>query len=94
MARQPPLSWLRPSVQSQDLSWTPGDRRLADFGRRLRELRLAHGLTIGELGLPYSRAYVSLLEAGGIAPTVRALETIAERLAVSPAELLRVRESH
>ncbi len=57
------------------------------FGRRVRTIRMAKGLTQAQLAGPYSRAYISLLEAGGIEPSSRALQTLAERLGVDLREL-------
>jgi len=64
------------------------DQRL-EFGQWLRTLRLARGLSQNDLAGPYSRAYVSLLEAGGISPSERAIDTLAVRLGVHPDALAR-----
>jgi transcriptional regulator with XRE-family HTH domain len=56
-------------------------------GQRIRSIRVSKGLTQADLAGPYSRAYISLLEAGGIAPSPRAVETLAARLGVEPADL-------
>ena len=60
-------------------------------GQQVRSIRLAKGLSQADLAGPYSRAYISLLEAGGIAPSARAVQTLAERLGVEPS-VLRPRE--
>ncbi|MFF8911381.1 helix-turn-helix domain-containing protein [Streptomyces olivaceoviridis] len=55
------------------------------FGRRLRELRLARGLSqaeVAEGGL--STAYLSRLESGARPPTAKVLEHLVERLGVQP----------
>lgn len=58
------------------------------FGRRLRERRLAAGLTQAELaGKKFSHAYVSVLEAGRREPSRRAVEYFAQRLGVAVEEL-------
>jgi transcriptional regulator with XRE-family HTH domain len=62
-----------------------------ELGQRVRALRLSRGLSQADLARPYSRAYVSLLESGGIDPSPRALETLAGRLGVSPDALARPR---
>jgi transcriptional regulator with XRE-family HTH domain len=62
-----------------------------ELGQRVRALRLSRGLSQADLARPYSRAYVSLLESGGIDPSPRALETLAARLGVSPDVLMRQR---
>ena len=59
------------------------------LGRRLRQLRLARGMTQKELAAPnYSYAYVSTIEAGRRNPSREAVEHFAHRLGVSPEELL------
>jgi transcriptional regulator with XRE-family HTH domain len=61
---------------------------LRALGRRLRDLRLAAGLTQAELaGDKFSHAYVSVLEAGRREPSRAALEYFAARLGV-PVEKL------
>jgi transcriptional regulator with XRE-family HTH domain len=64
------------------------------FGRRLRERRLAAGLTQAELaGERFSHAYVSVLEAGRREPSRAAVEYFAQRLGVSVEELWAERGS-
>jgi len=89
MPNQPALSWLHPSPPAERIRGAPGETQLREFGRRLRTLRQSRRLSQVELGRPYSSAYISLLEQGGIVPTDRALRTIADRLGISPVELLR-----
>jgi transcriptional regulator with XRE-family HTH domain len=61
---------------------------LIRVGRRLRELRLAAGLTQAELaGRRFSHAYVSVLEAGRREPSRAAIDYFAQRLGVSVEEL-------
>ncbi len=61
---------------------------LARVGRRLRELRLAAGLTQAELaGRRFSHAYVSVLEAGRREPSRAAVDYFAQRLGVAVEEL-------
>lgn len=61
---------------------------LTRVGRRLRELRLAAGMTQAELaGRRFSHAYVSVLEAGRREPSRAAVEYFAQRLGVAVEEL-------
>ncbi|MCY4726594.1 helix-turn-helix transcriptional regulator [Nocardioides sp. STR2] len=60
-----------------------------DLGRRLRSIRVARGLTQGEVvGDTMSVAYLSRLETGARRPTVKALVALAARLDVSIDSLL------
>lgn len=57
----------------------------ASFGGRLRDARVAAGLTQAELGAPkFSRSYVSLLESGSRQPTREVVAHVAERLQLDP----------
>jgi hypothetical protein len=62
----------------------------SDFGRNVRAVRHARGITLEalahEVGLAYS--YVGELERGRRNPTLKVVEQIARVLAVSPLELL------
>lgn len=61
---------------------------LARVGNRLRELRLAAGLTQAELaGRRFSHAYVSVLEAGRREPSRAAVDYFAQRLGIAVEEL-------
>ena len=61
-----------------------------ELGRRLRSIRVARGLTQGEVvGDTMSIAYLSRLETGARRPTVKALVTLA--LAAGAAVVLRRR---
>lgn len=61
---------------------------LVRVGRRLRELRLAAGMTQAELaGRRFSHAYVSVLEAGRREPSRAAVDYFAQRLGVAVEEL-------
>ena len=61
---------------------------LIRVGRRLRELRLATGMTQAELaGRRFSHAYVSVLEAGRREPSRAAVDYFAQRLGVAVEEL-------
>jgi len=61
------------------------------FGRRLRHLRRARGLTLADLGARVGRApsALSMLENGRREPRLSLLTALAEALGVSSAELLR-----
>jgi len=60
-----------------------------DLGRRLRSIRVAKGMTQGEVvGDTMSVAYLSRLETGARRPTVRALTSLAAQLDVSIDALL------
>ena len=64
------------------------EEELVRVGRRLRELRLAAGLTQAELaGRRFSHAYVSVLEAGRREPSRAAVDYFAQRLGVQVEEL-------
>lgn len=64
------------------------ERRARRAGRRLRELRLAAGMSQAELaGRRYTHAYVSVLESGRRVPSPTAAEYFAQRLGV-PVEQL------
>ena len=66
-------------------------RIAADFGARLRALRLEEGLSqeaLGDLAVVH-RTYVSLVERGDATPTLYSVVRFAEALDVDPAELVR-----
>lgn len=59
------------------------------IGTRIRELRLARGMTQRQLGAPrYTHAYVSTIESGRRNPSRAALEFFAERLGVDVEQLV------
>ncbi|MDW4910537.1 helix-turn-helix transcriptional regulator [Streptomyces sp. ADMS] len=60
-----------------------------EFGRRMRELRRAAGMSQAELAEPdLSASYVSLLESGKRVPSPEVVAGLAERLGVTPRSLL------
>ncbi len=64
------------------------EEELVRVGRRLRELRLAAGMTQADLaGRRFSHAYVSVLEAGRREPSRAAVDYFAQRLGVAVEEL-------
>ncbi len=71
---------------SSDLS----HQQIGQFvGARLRAARLAKKLTQSQLAGPdFSVSYVSAIERGQIHPSLRALETFAQRLGISSADLI------
>lgn len=63
----------------------------AEFGARLRALRLEAGLSqeaLGDLAIVH-RTYVSLVERGDATPTLYSVVRFAEALGVDPADLVR-----
>lgn len=64
------------------------------FGRNVKELRQARGLTQEDLeGLTgLKRSYISDMERGERNPSLRAVERLAVALEVEPAELFRIPE--
>jgi transcriptional regulator with XRE-family HTH domain len=65
-------------------------RDLLGFGKRLRELRKARGLTQAELGGDrYTHAYISMIEAGKKQPPPAMLIYLADRLGIEVDELWR-----
>lgn len=60
----------------------------AELGRRIRVERIARGLSQAELGRPFTRAYVSQVEAGLTLPSLPALLHIAAQLGVDPCVVL------
>ncbi|MBE3558015.1 MAG: helix-turn-helix transcriptional regulator [Ktedonobacteraceae bacterium] len=61
-------------------------------GERLRAARMARHFTQSQLAAPdFSVSYISAIERGQIHPSLRALEILANRLGLPPAQLLPVR---
>jgi tetratricopeptide (TPR) repeat protein len=59
----------------------PESPALRQLGQRLREARVAAGLSQGQLGAPYyTRAHVSAIELGKIRPAMKSLEHMASKL--------------
>src|SRR5437667_413032 len=59
----------------------PMSAALKKLGDRLREARLAAGISQAQLGAPYfTRAHVSAIELGKIRPAMRSLEHMARKL--------------
>jgi transcriptional regulator with XRE-family HTH domain len=62
--------------------------RRESIGQRLRRLRIEHGLSQRDLSSPgVSYAYISRIEAGARAPSVKALRRLAGKLGVSVEQL-------
>ena len=61
---------------------------LGRFGSEIRRHRHSRGMTQTELGWPLTRAFVSAVEHGRCLPSLAAVALFAERLGISPAELL------
>lgn len=59
------------------------------FGRRIRQLRLARGLSQGALGAPhFDRQYVSGIELGVMAPSFGAILHFARKLGIPLSRLV------
>lgn len=59
--------------------------RALAIGGRIRQARLERGMTQAQVaGNRFSKAYISVLETGGAAPSMRSLEYVASRLGVPP----------
>jgi hypothetical protein len=54
------------------------------FGAQVQAARVGRGYDLGQVARPYSAAYLSLVEAGVITPSQRAVESILGRLAQDP----------
>src|SRR5919205_620242 len=64
---------------------TPRAPRVTRLGERVRQLRVAAGLTQGELaGDRFSKEYISQIERGKTRPTTETVEWLALRLGVDP----------
>ena len=59
-----------------------------ELGRRVRERRLAIGMTQSELAAPLSRAFVSAVEKGHALPSLGALWLFAARLGIGVGNLV------
>jgi len=82
MARRPVMT---PKTTAPLTSGVPRTPRL---GERLRSLRVALGLTQGQLaGDRFSKEYISQIERGKTKPTVETVEWLAARLGVDPSFL-------
>ena len=68
--------------------WGPDSPFARELGARIRLARQAEGLSQAALGAPFTRAYVSLIEAGHTLPSLPVLLHLAERLHVEPSWLL------
>lgn len=60
----------------------------SDFGKAIRLVRKAKGLSQEDFGLISSRTYVSTLERGLKSPTLSKIEDLAEVMSVHPLTLL------
>ena len=68
---------------------------LTALGKRIRKLRIERGLSQEEVATPaFTAAYMSHVEHGKRRPSHEALSHIAERLGVSPEQLLSGRDPH
>ena len=70
-----------PAVRTRRRRPAPLSPALKKLGERLREVRIASGLSQAQLGAPYfTRAHVSAVELGKIRPAMRSLEHMAKKL--------------
>jgi transcriptional regulator with XRE-family HTH domain len=58
------------------------------LGREIRRRRLALGLSQSDLGLPFTKGFVSAVENGQCVPSLSALLLLAERLQMTAGKLL------
>jgi transcriptional regulator with XRE-family HTH domain len=71
-----------PSVATRTRRPAPLSPALKKLGERLRQARIAAGMSQAQLGAPYfTRAHVSAIELGKIRPAMRSLEHMARKLA-------------
>ena len=70
-----------PAIRTRRRRPAPLSPSLKKLGERLREARIASGLSQAQLGAPYfTRAHVSAIELGKIRPAMRSLEHMAKKL--------------
>lgn len=70
-----------PAIRTRRRRPAPLSPALKKLGERLREARVAAGLSQAQLGAPYfTRAHVSAIELGKIRPAMRSLEHMARKL--------------
>src|SRR5689334_22746405 len=67
----------------------PAETPATSLGQRLRQARLARGLSQEALASPeFTKGYISALERGAIQPSLRALEVLARRLDLPATSLI------
>ena len=70
-----------PAIRTRRRRPAPLSSSLKKLGDRLREARIASGMSQAQLGAPYfTRAHVSAIELGKIRPAMRSLEHMAKKL--------------
>src|SRR5438874_2383713 len=70
-----------PATRTRRRRPAPLSTALKKLGERLREARIASGMSQAQLGAPYfTRAHVSAIELGKIRPAMRSLEHMAKKL--------------
>ena len=70
-----------PAIRTRRRRPAPLSPALKKLGERLREARIASGMSQAQLGAPYfTRAHVSAIELGKIRPAMRSLEHMAKKL--------------
>src|SRR5277367_1999531 len=81
MLREP----MSPRAARASTSGAPAAARVPRLGERLRQLRVAAGLTQTDLaGERFSKEYISQIERGKTRPTRETVEWLAARLGVDP----------
>ena len=91
LAMQPPKwygSSMGKSSIAKQLRAGAGSTAAQELGRRVRERRLAIGMTQSELAAPLSRAFVSAVEHGHALPSLGALWLFATRLGIGVGNLV------
>jgi DNA-binding XRE family transcriptional regulator len=91
LAMQPPKwygSAMGKSSIAKQLRAGAGSTAALELGRRVRERRLAVGMTQSELAAPLSRAFVSAVEKGHALPSLGALWLFAARLGIGVGNLV------
>ena len=79
---------MRKSSIARQLHIGAGSDAAREIGRRVRERRLAAGLTQAELADPLSRGFVSAVEKGLTLPSLGALWLFASRLGIEVGSLV------
>src|SRR5438445_5126123 len=70
-----------PATRTRRRRPAPLSASLKKLGERLRDARIASGMSQAQLGAPYfTRAHVSAIELGKIRPAMRSLEHMAKKL--------------
>src|SRR5579871_4826956 len=86
IAKATPLLQTGPTMSSRATRGIPAIARTSRLGDRLRQLRVAAGLTQSDLARDrFSKEYISQIERGKTRPTPETIEWLAAALGVDPA---------